>query len=96
MPEYPDVTVYLEALALCVIGQPLEAVRVRGPALVRTADPPLREATGKRVTALRRQGKRLVFVLEDDLYLVLHLMTATARRSTLTGALPSALLLMLT
>jgi len=76
MPEYPDVTVYLEALALCVIGQPLEAVRVRGPALVRTADPPLREATGKRVTALRRQGKRLVFVLEDDLYLVLHLMIA--------------------
>jgi len=76
MPEYPDVTVYLEALALRVIGQPLEAVRVRGPALVRTADPPLREATGKRVTALRRQGKRLVFVLEDDLYLVLHLMIA--------------------
>jgi len=76
MPEYPDVTVYLEALAARVIGQPLEAVRVRGPALVRTADPPLREATGKRVTALRRQGKRIVFVLEDDLYLVLHLMIA--------------------
>jgi formamidopyrimidine-DNA glycosylase len=76
VPEYPDVTVYLEALAPRVIGQPLEAVRVRGPALVRTAEPPLREATGKRVTALRRQGKRLVFVLEDDLFLVLHLMIA--------------------
>ena len=76
MPEYPDVTVYLEALAPRVLGQTLEGVRVRGPALVRTADPPLREATGKRVTALRRQGKRLVFVLEDDLFLVLHLMIA--------------------
>jgi len=76
MPEYPDVTVYLEALAPRVLGQPLEALRVRGPALVRTAEPPLREATGKRVTALRRQGKRLVFVLEDGLFLVLHLMIA--------------------
>ena len=76
MPEYPDVTVYLEALAPRVLGQPLEGIRIRGPALVRTADPPMREATGKRVTALRRQGKRLVFVLEDDLFLVLHLMIA--------------------
>ncbi len=76
MPEYPDVTVYLEALGPRVLGQPLQGVRVRGPALVRTADPPLREATGKRVTALRRQGKRLVFVLEDGLFLVLHLMIA--------------------
>ena len=76
MPELPDVTIYLEALAPRVLGQPLDGVRVRGPALVRTAEPPLREAFGKRVTALRRQGKRLVFVLEDDLFLVLHLMIA--------------------
>src|SRR5215471_12396189 len=76
VPEYPDITVYLEALAPRVLGQPLEGVRVRGPALVRTADPPLRAAAGKRVTALRRQGKRLVFVLEDGLFLVLHLMIA--------------------
>src|SRR5262249_25544546 len=76
VPELPDVTVYLDALAPRVLGQTLGGVRVRGPALVRTADPPLREATGKRVTALRRQGKRLLFVLEDDLFLVLHLMIA--------------------
>ncbi len=76
MPEYPDVTVYLESLAPRILGQPLEGVRVRGPSLVRTAEPPLREATGKRVTALRRQGKRLVLVLEDGLFLVLHLMIA--------------------
>ncbi len=76
MPEYPDVTVYLEALAPRILGQPLEGVRVRGPSLVRTADPPLRAAAGKRVTALRRQGKRLVLVLEDGLFLVLHLMIA--------------------
>jgi formamidopyrimidine-DNA glycosylase len=76
MPEYPDVTVYLEALAPRVLGQPLEGVRVRGPSLIRTAEPPLKAAFGKRVTALRRLGKRLVLVLEDDLFLVLHLMIA--------------------
>ena len=76
MPEYPDVTVYLEALGPRILGQPLEAIRVRGPSLVRTADPPLRAALGKRVLALRRLGKRLVFGLEDDLFLVLHLMIA--------------------
>jgi formamidopyrimidine-DNA glycosylase len=76
MPEYPDVTVYLEALAPRVLGQPLEGVRVRGPSLIHTAEPPLKAAFGKRVTALRRLGKRLVLVLEDDLFLVLHLMIA--------------------
>jgi formamidopyrimidine-DNA glycosylase len=76
MPEYPDLTVYLRALAPRVLGQPLEAIRVRGPALVRTADPPLALASGKRVVALRRLGKRLVFALEEDLFLVLHLMIA--------------------
>ena len=76
MPEYPDLTVYLRALAPRVVGQPLEGVRVRGPALVRTAEPPLAEAAGQRVLGLRRLGKRLVFVLPDNLFLVLHLMVA--------------------
>jgi formamidopyrimidine-DNA glycosylase len=76
MPEYPDLTVYLRALGPRVLGQPLESVRVRGPALLRTADPPLREAFGKKVLSLRRLGKRIVFALEDELFLVLHLMIA--------------------
>jgi formamidopyrimidine-DNA glycosylase len=76
MPEYPDLTVYLRALAPRVVGQPLEAIRVRGPALLRTAEPPLGAAAGKHVLGLRRLGKRLVLVLEDDLFLVLHLMVA--------------------
>ncbi len=76
MPEYPDLTVYLRALAPRVVGQPLDALRVRGPSLVRTAEPPLAQALAKRVLSLRRLGKRLVFVLEDGLFLVLHLMVA--------------------
>ena len=76
MPEYPDLTVYLRALGPRVLGQPVQAIRVRGPALVRTAQPPIGEGVGKRVTALRRLGKRLVFAMEGDLFLVLHLMVA--------------------
>src|SRR5271156_968217 len=76
MPEYPDLTVYMRALASRLVGQPLSDIRVRGPALRRTAEPPLQEAKGKRVLGLRRLGKRLVFVLEGDLFLVLHLMVA--------------------
>ncbi len=76
MPEYPDLSVYLRALTSRVVGQPLQGIRVRGPALRRTAEPPLQEAVGKRVLGLRRLGKRLVFLLEGDLFLVLHLMVA--------------------
>ena len=76
MPEYPDLTVYLRALEVRVLGQILEGIRVRGPALLRTSDPPLRETSGKRVLGLCRVGKRLVFGLEEELFLVLHLMVA--------------------
>lgn len=76
MPELPDVVVYLEALAPRVLGQPLERVRLASPFLLRSVSPPLGDVNGKQVTGLRRLGKRLVFALEGDLFLVLHLMVA--------------------
>ncbi len=76
MPELPDVEVYLMHLRRRVVGQALEGVRVASPFLVRSFDPPLREANGRRVESMRRMGKRIVFDLEADLHLVLHLMVA--------------------
>jgi formamidopyrimidine-DNA glycosylase len=76
MPELPDITVYIEALETRVLGQTLEAVRVVSPFLLRTAIPPLAEASGKKVLQLRRLGKRICIGLEGDLWLVLHLMIA--------------------
>ena len=76
MPELPDLTVYLDFLASHVVGQTLERVRLGSPFVLRTADPPLRTVEGRRVLGLRRLGKRLVLVLEDDLFLVIHLMIA--------------------
>ena len=74
MPELPDVTVYVEALAARVQGQELLAVRVASPFVVRTFDPPISAAAGKRVVNVRRLGKRIVFELTEGLFLVIHLM----------------------
>src|SRR5919199_5468686 len=76
MPELPDVTVYIEALEARVLGKRLERVKLLNPFILRTAVPPIASAEGKRVTEVRRIGKRIVLVLEGPLYLVLHLMIA--------------------
>jgi formamidopyrimidine-DNA glycosylase len=76
VPELPDVTVYVEALAARAVGQPLEGVRLGSPFLLRTADPPLAEVRGRKVTAVRRLGKRVVLQLEGGLALAIHLMIA--------------------
>ena len=76
MPELPDITVYLEALAQRVRGARLETVRLTHPFLLRTVDPPLSALHGRKVVELRRVGKRIAFGFEADLWLVLHLMIA--------------------
>jgi formamidopyrimidine-DNA glycosylase len=76
VPELPDITIYVEHLAARLVGQPLEKLRLASPFLLRSVTPPIREAEGKRVREVRRLGKRIVLALEDDLFLVLHLMIA--------------------
>jgi formamidopyrimidine-DNA glycosylase len=88
LPELPDVTVYLEALERRIVGVTLERVRLLTPFLLRSVDPPLSAVTGKRVTGLRRLGKRLVIALEDDLFLVIHLMIAGRLHWKAAGAKP--------
>ncbi|HXX68745.1 MAG TPA: DNA-formamidopyrimidine glycosylase family protein [Polyangiaceae bacterium] len=76
MPELPDVELYVEALRRRVVGEPLRRVRVANPFLVRSFEPPLAAAADLRVEHVRRIGKRIVFDLETDLHVVLHLMIA--------------------
>lgn len=76
MPELPDITAYITALQSRVVGQQLEALRISSPLLLRTAVPRIETIEGKMVRSLRRIGKRIVFVFDDELYLVLHLMIA--------------------
>jgi formamidopyrimidine-DNA glycosylase len=86
MPELPDVTVYLESLERRILGQTLRGVRLASPFVLRTFDPPVSSAAGRRVRGLRRVGKRLVFELDDDLFLVIHLMIAGRLRWLDAGA----------
>jgi formamidopyrimidine-DNA glycosylase len=76
MPELPDVEVYVERLRALLGGQVLQGARVRSVALLRTAQPPLASAFGHKLVGVERLGKRIVFVLEGELLLVLHLMIA--------------------
>jgi len=76
MPELPDITIYLDALQPRIVGQPLERARIVSPSLLRTVDPPLSAAVGRRVVGLRRIGKRIVWGMEGDIFLVFHLMIA--------------------
>ena len=76
MPELPDVAAYIGALEARILGQTLEGVRIASAFLLRTIDPPLASVEGKRVRELRRVGKRIAIGLENDVWLVLHLMIA--------------------
>src|ERR1017187_2621461 len=76
MPELPGITVYLDALERRVLGRTMWRVQLVSPFVLRSVDPPLSAVSGKIVRELRRIGKRIVFVLDDDLFLVIHLMVA--------------------
>ncbi len=76
MPELPDIVVYIEALQRRVLGETVRGLRIASPSVLRTYEPPYDAVAGKVVSALRRVGKRIVFELEDDLYVVIHLMVA--------------------
>jgi formamidopyrimidine-DNA glycosylase len=76
MPELPDINAYLSALDTRIVGQTLERVRLSNPFVLRTAVPPISDVHGRVVRELRRIGKRVAIGLDDDLWLVIHLMIA--------------------
>ena len=86
MPELPDVVVYLERLEALVGGETLQGIRLASPWVLRTFDPPVSAVEGRKVTGFRRIGKRLVFEMEDDLFVVVHLMVAGRLRMREPGA----------
>lgn len=76
MPELPEILLYIHALEARILGQPLLALRIASPALLKTFDPPASAVTGKTVRGLRRLGKRIILDLDDDLHIIIHLMIA--------------------
>lgn len=88
MPELPDIRLYLAALESRLPGEPLTAIRLLNPFLLRSVVPPLETAVGRRVTSLGRIGKRIVLGFEGELFLVIHLMIAGRFRWLKPGAKP--------
>ena len=86
MPELPDIELYLHHLRLRLTGEVVQSFRLSSPFLLRSVEPPANSVVGKAVIDIRRMGKRIVFALEDDLYLVLHLMIAGRLRWLAPGA----------
>src|SRR5437867_12021553 len=90
MPELPDITIYLEALAPRIVGQPLARARIVSPSLLRTGAPQWAAAEGRKVVALRRIGKRIVWEMEGKLFVVFHLMIAGRFKWRPAGTSPPA------
>ena len=86
LPELPDITVYLDALERHIVGRRLTNIRVASPFLLRSVDPPLSSVDGKMVCSVDRRGKRIVMAVEDDHFLVIHLMIAGRLRWRDAGA----------
>jgi formamidopyrimidine-DNA glycosylase len=76
MPELPDINAYLVALRARVVDQTLIRIRLGSPFVLRTVQPAIAEAAGQRVLRLERIGKRVAFALDNDIWIVIHLMTA--------------------
>jgi len=76
LPEYPDLTVYVEALEARIVGRPLEKLRIQSPSLLKSVEPRPAAVEGQLVRGVARMGKRLVFHFDDELFMVLHLMIA--------------------
>ena len=76
MPELPDVTVYVEALEKRIAGVEFLRLRLASPFVLRTVEPAANELSGKLVSVVRRLGKRIVIELEEELFIVIHLMIA--------------------
>jgi len=88
MPELPDVTVYVEALRDRVVGTRLERLRLTNPFVLRSVDPPLADVVGRAVTGVSRLGKRIVLALQDQRFVVIHLMIAGRLHWKAAGARP--------
>jgi len=76
LPEYPDIVIYIERLEALLKGQPIQQVRLASPFLLRTFDPPINSIYIRTVSGIERIGKRIVFNIQDDYFLILHLMIA--------------------
>lgn len=90
MPELPDIELYIHALEARVKGQALKDARLKSVFLLRTVEPSLESMVGRTVQGFRRIGKRIVFEMGDDIFMVFHLMISGRFQWKKVGAKMSA------
>jgi formamidopyrimidine-DNA glycosylase len=88
MPELPDIAVYLDCLAPRILGQPLERLIILNPFVLRSVSPSPADLDGAMVTGTRRLGKRIVLELDQERFVVIHLMIAGRLRWLAPAAKP--------
>src|SRR5918997_5396649 len=76
MPELPEMEIAARRLAAVLPGETVESALAPGINALKTFDPPLHALEGRTFTGVSRRGKLLVVDLDDDLHVLLHLMSA--------------------
>src|SRR5579863_2981792 len=76
MPEYPDIELYTQRLDERLTGRKLDRVRFYSAFILRSVGVPPAEVEGRSVVGLSRLGKRIVIELEEDRFILIHLMVA--------------------
>ena len=76
MPEIPDLTIYVEQLDERLVGHALRGIRIASPFLLRSVSPTVDEVVGREVVDVRRLAKQIVLELDDEFFVVMHLMIA--------------------
>jgi formamidopyrimidine-DNA glycosylase len=76
MPELPEVEITARLIGGAVAGAEIESALTPGINALRSFDPPLSTIEGRRLTGITRRGKLFVVGVEDELSLLIHLMSA--------------------
>jgi formamidopyrimidine-DNA glycosylase len=76
MPELPEVEITARLIGDAIAGAEIESALTPGINALRSFDPPLSAIEGRTLTGITRRGKLFVVGIEDDLSLLIHLMSA--------------------
>jgi len=76
MPELPEVEITARLIGAAVAGAEIESALTPGINALRSFDPPLSAIEGRRLTGITRRGKLFVVGVQDELSLLIHLMSA--------------------
>jgi formamidopyrimidine-DNA glycosylase len=76
VPEFPEIEALRTRLDDALRGLVVERAQAGHVATLKTFDPPLAKLEGRVVESVARRGKRILVELDDDLVVLVHLMTA--------------------